>query len=147
GKAATTFDLDVAGESNFDGRVKIGASAFPTFTGASSYELSVGGGVLAEEVLVQLQSAWADYVFEKEYKLPSLTEVERFIAAEKHLPGVASAKEIAENGLNLGDMQKTQMEKIEELYLHMIALEKEVRGLQAENATLNATIEQLKQRN
>lgn len=136
GKAPTDFDLDVAGESNFDGRVKIGAAAFPTFAGAAAYELVVGGGILAEEVLVRLQSSWADYVFEKGYELHPLSEVEAFIQQEKHLPGIASAKEIAENGLNLGEMQKAQMEKIEEIYLHLIALEKRVNALEAQNKQL-----------
>ncbi|MDO8969160.1 MAG: hypothetical protein Q7U74_00640, partial [Saprospiraceae bacterium] len=98
-----------------------------------------GGGIIAEEVLVQLESAWADYVFEQDYELKSLAEVEHFIAQKKHLPGVVSAKEVAENGLNLGEMQRAQMEKIEELYLHLIALEKRVNQLEVENAALKAT--------
>lgn len=145
GKAPSGFDLDVAGESNFDGRVKIGANAFPTFSGAASYELAVGGGIVAEEVLVGLQP-WADYVFESDYDLKPLAAVENFIQKEKHLPGVASAKEIAENGLNLGEMQKTQMEKIEELFLHMIAMEKELNALKAENSSLKAKVELLENR-
>ncbi len=136
GKAATTFDLDVAGQSNFDGRVKVGATNFPS---SVDFQLAVGGGIIAEEVLVQLESAWADYVFEQDYELKPLSEVERFIGQQKHLPGVVSAKEVAENGLNLGEMQRAQMEKIEELYLHLIALEKRVNQLEAENATLKAT--------
>jgi len=81
---------------------------------------------------------WPDYVFEKGYELKPLTEVENFINTEKHLPGVSSAKTIAENGLNLGEMQKMQMEKIEELYLHLIALEKRVKQLEEENTALKA---------
>ncbi len=76
-----------------------------------------------------------------------LAEVESFIQKEKHLPGVASSKEIAENGLNLGEMQKTQMEKIEELYLHMIAMDKELNALKAENSNLKAKVELLENRN
>lgn len=147
GKAPTDFDLDVAGESNFDGRVKIGATAFPTFAGAAAYELVVGGGILAEEVLVRLQSSWADYVFEKGYELHPLSEVEAFIQQEKHLPGIASAKEVAENGLNLGEMQKAQMEKIEEIYLHLIALEKRVNALEAQNRQLEVENAALKANN
>ncbi len=144
GKSPTTFNLDVAGQSNFDGRVKIGAVSFPT---ATSYQLAVGGGVIAEEVLVQLESAWADYVFDKGYELKPLSEVERFITAEKHLPGVVSAKEVADTGLNLGQMQKAQMEKIEELYLHLIEMDKQLTSLKAENTALKAKFEQLEQRN
>lgn len=134
GKAPTTFDLDVAGTSNFDGRVKIGAASFPS---AASYELAVGGGIIAEEVLVRLQP-WPDYVFEPDYPLPSLQEVEAYVEREKHLPGVTPACDIESSGLNLGQMQKMQMEKIEELFLHLIALEKRIQILEAENAALKA---------
>lgn len=133
GKAPTAFDLDVAGESNFDTRVKIAAGNFPSST---DYKLAVGGGIIAEEVLVQLEGAWADYVFEKDYALKPLSEVETYIAQEKHLPGVSSAKSVAETGLNLGEMQRIQMEKIEELFLHLITLEKRVKQLEEENASL-----------
>ncbi|MFN0175919.1 MAG: hypothetical protein ACKVU0_14805 [Saprospiraceae bacterium] len=145
GKAATGFDLDVLGESNFDGRVKIGAANFPTFAGAAAYELAVGGGIIAEEVLVRLQGNWADYVFEENYQLNPLSEIEAFVQKEKHLPGIASAKEVETNGLNLGEMQKAQMEKIEELYLHMIALDKEMKSVKAENAALKAKLEQMEE--
>ncbi|MCS7036330.1 MAG: hypothetical protein RMJ33_11025 [Saprospiraceae bacterium] len=139
GKApSATFDLDVAGSSNFDGRVKIGATNFP---GSASYELAVGGGIIAEEVLVRLQP-WPDYVFEADYRLPTLSEVETFIQREKHLPGVTPAREVETSGLNLGQMQKMQMEKIEELYLHLIALEKRIQALEAENAALKAAQQQ-----
>ncbi|MEQ1745535.1 MAG: hypothetical protein ABMA02_08920, partial [Saprospiraceae bacterium] len=140
GKAATGFDLDVAGASNFDGRVKIGAALFPT---SLSYELAVGGGIMAEEVMVRMQP-WPDYVFEKDYALKPLSEVANFIEKQKHLPGVASAKEVETQGLNLGQMQKVQMEKIEELYLHLIALEKRVIALEGQNATLSAENQQLR---
>lgn len=144
GKAATLFDLDVAGQTNFDGRVKIGANNFPN---PGSYELAVGGGVIAEEVLVQLEGAWPDYVFSTDYALKPLSEVATFIATEKHLPGVVSAKEVAEKGLDLGEMQKSQMEKIEELYLHLIAMDQKLAALKAENSALKAKMEQLEARN
>jgi hypothetical protein len=144
GKAATLFDLDVAGQSNFDGRVKIGANNFPN---PGSYELAVGGGIIAEEVLVQLEGVWPDYVFDHNYALKPLSEIETFIAHEKHLPGVVSAKEVAERGLDLGEMQKAQMEKIEELYLHMIAMDKKMADLKAENSVLKAQVTALEARN
>ena len=120
--------------------MKVGAASFPTFAGADTYELAVGGGIIAEEVLVRMQSGWADYVFADDYAVKPLSEVEAFVQKENHLPGVPSAAEVAENGLNLGEMQKTQMEKIEELYLHMIAMEKRMNALEAENAALKAEI-------
>lgn len=130
GIAASSFRLDVNGESNFRQRVKIGANNF-----ATDYLLSVGGGVMAEEVRVQLQP-WADYVFEKNYPLMPLSEVEKFVEKEKHLPGIATANEVETNGLNLGEMQNAQMEKIEEIFLHLIDLEKRVNALEAQNKQL-----------
>lgn len=141
GKApSASFDLDVAGESSFDGRVKIGAANFPT---SAFHKLAVGGGIFAEEVTVQVQP-WPDYVFESGYELKSLPEVEHYIQQEKHLPGVKNAAEIGKNGLDLGEMQKAQMEKIEELYLHVIEMDKQLKTLKAENEALKAQVESLK---
>ncbi len=67
-----------------------------------------------------LSSQWADYVFEENYDLPKLEEVEQFIKDNKHLPNVPSAKEVADSGIELGEMTKIQQEKIEELTLYII---------------------------
>jgi hypothetical protein len=88
------------------------------------YKLAVEGTIGARKVVVT-QASWADYVFEKDYPLPTMQEVEQYISRHKHLPGVPSAKEIASNGIDLGDMQKIHMQKIEELTLYMIELKKE----------------------
>ncbi len=109
------------------------------------HELYVNGSIIAEEVVVKLQGNWPDYVMEENYKLKPLSEVEAFVQKEKHLPGVPSAVEVAENGISLGEMQKTQMEKIEELYLHMIAMEKRMNALEAENTALKAELKSSKQ--
>jgi len=61
-----------------------------------------------------------DYVFEKDYKLLSLKEVEKKISAEKHLPEVPSAAEMKKNGVNLSDLNMTLLKKVEELTLYMI---------------------------
>jgi hypothetical protein len=89
-----------------------------------TYKLSVNGNIRSKEVVVE--TGWADYVFEKKYKLKSLEDVEKFIEQNKHLPGIPSAAEIEKNGLQIGDTQKKMMEKIEELTLYMIALKKEI---------------------
>jgi len=96
---------------------------FPTTAGSvnvSNYNLFVKGGILTEEVRVTLVSQWADYVFDKNYKLMNLTDVEDFISNKGHLPNVPSAKEVKENGIELGEMTKIQQEKIEELTLYII---------------------------
>jgi hypothetical protein len=142
GNAAVSGTLQVGADANFSTRVKIGAANYPS---SSSYELAVGGGIFAEEVRVELQP-WPDYVFEQGYDLKPLSEVARYIQTEKHLPGVTAAKEVAQNGLNLGEMQKMQMEKIEELYLHLIDMDSKMKAMQAENAALKAKVEQLEKR-
>ena len=105
-----------------DGNVGIGTSN-PT------YKLSVLGNIRSTEVVVE--TGWADYVFSEKYKLPKLEEVEKFIQQNKHLPNIPSAKEVEENGLYLGDMQKRMMEKIEELTLYVIELKKEIEKIKS----------------
>jgi hypothetical protein len=91
-----------------------------TTTQATGYALSVNGKVACEEVLVEDLVNWPDYVFADDYKLMSLDELEKSIKENNHLPGLPSAAEIEENGLQLGDMQKRLMEKVEELTLYTI---------------------------
>ncbi|EFK58574.1 hypothetical protein ACFU8T_13350 [Sphingobacterium spiritivorum] len=86
-------------------------------------KLAVNGNIRAREIKVETTN-WPDYVFEEEYKLTPLAEVETFIKANKHLPDVPSAKEIEEEGLSVGEMNKLMMKKIEELTLHLIEKEK-----------------------
>jgi hypothetical protein len=108
---------------NVAGQVSIGVSV----AAASGYKLTVDGKVLCEEVKVKLRSSgWPDYVFDKKYKLPLLIEVEKFIQQNKHLPNIPSAAEVEKNGIEVGDMQKRMMEKIEELTLYIIDLKKEI---------------------
>ncbi|MEO8235447.1 MAG: hypothetical protein ABI549_08540, partial [Flavobacterium sp.] len=94
--------------------------------------------IIAEgvDVGVSLNSTWADYVFSKEYKLPTLQEVERQIQEKGHLFNLPSAKEVAENGISLGEMAKIQQEKIEELTLYLIQQNKEIEELKALVKTL-----------
>jgi hypothetical protein len=81
-------------------------------------KLSVNGTVRAKEVIVD--SGWSDFVFDKSYKLKALSETEAFIKAEKHLPNIPSAQEVAEHGVSVGEMQAKLLAKIEELTLHVI---------------------------
>jgi hypothetical protein len=104
------------------GNVGIGTENFGT------YKLAVNGNIRSKEVVVE--SGWADYVFEKNYKLLPLRDVEKFIALNKHLPNIPSAVEIATNGLHLGDTQKKMMEKIEELTLYLIEANKRIERLE-----------------
>ncbi len=106
------------------GGVTIGTTVLP-----NGYKLAVDGKIATEEVLVQLSGNWPDYVFDETYELLSLDKVESFIAEYKHLPGIPSATVIEEKGIEIGEMQKMQMEKIEELTLYIIELQKEIKSL------------------
>ena len=98
------------------------------------FRLSVNGGMRAKEVVVE--TGWSDFVFEEGYELLSLQQVEAFIARHGHLPDIPSAAEVAANGVNLGEMDAKLLQKIEELTLHLIALEKRLMQLEAENIAL-----------
>lgn len=117
------------------GKVLIGTLLAP-----ANYKLAVGGNIIAERVTVKLVSNWADYVFDKDYKLPSLQEIEEYIKKYKHLPGIPSVKEVAENGIDIGDQQSLLLQKIEELTLHMIRMNKEMDLLKKENKELRKEI-------
>jgi len=103
-------------------------------TTTPKYELSVNGTIVAKSaVLVEnLAGEWPDYVFKKDYSLMPLGEVGKFIDLNHHLPGVPSQEEIKKEGLNLGEMEMIMMQKIEELTLHMIQLEKKNELLKGE---------------
>jgi trimeric autotransporter adhesin len=81
-------------------------------------------------------STWADYVFNEDYKLMSLLEVESFIKLNKHLPEIPSADEVKENGHKLGEMDVLLLKKVEELTLYLIDLKREVDSLKEENKFL-----------
>ncbi|MFT5889972.1 MAG: hypothetical protein ACI9Y7_000060 [Dokdonia sp.] len=90
------------------------------------YRLAVGGKVLAEGVRIELQKQWPDYVFANDYQLKTIEEVSAFIQDNGHLPNVPAAATIETEGIDLGEMQVIQMEKIEELTLYIISLKKEI---------------------
>jgi len=95
-----------------------------------SYKLAVNGSINAAEVKVTATIPGPDYVFEKDYKLPTLGEIESYITKNKHLPEVPSAKEMEENGLQLGEMNLLLLKKIEELTLYMIEQQKRIEQLE-----------------
>jgi hypothetical protein len=99
------------------GNVGIG-TAFP------AEKLSVNGKIRAHEIKVEL-TGWSDFVFAKDYILPTLQETEQHIKEKGHLPGIPSAAEVEKNGIELGDMNKKLLQKIEELTLYLIEMKKE----------------------
>lgn len=125
------------------------ANLFPATAGGvdvSTYQLFVKGGILTEEVRVNLKSTnnWADYVFAEGYNLRPLAEVEQYIAENGHLPNVPSAKQVKEDGIELGDMARIQQEKIEELTLYAIAQDKQIENQNKKLEQQQKEIEELK---
>lgn len=95
--------------------------------------LSVNGKIRAHEIKVETAN-WPDYVFAKDYKLPSLQETEKHINEKGHLPGIPSAQAVKTNGIDLGEMNAKLLQKIEELTLHVIEQNKQ---LQLQNRRIN----------
>ena len=97
-------------------------------TAAPQSKLAVNGTVTAKQVKVT-QTGWPDYVFQPGYHLPNLSTLESFIGKEHHLPGIPTEEEIKDKGLDLGEMQKKEMQKIEELTLLLIQQQHEIDSL------------------
>lgn len=91
--------------------------------------------ITAKNINVELGNA-ADYVFEEGYDLKSLGEVEEYVKSNKHLPGVPSASEFQDKGMNVSEMSNLLLEKVEELTLHLIRMQKEIDQLREENDAL-----------
>ena len=106
-------------------------------TGA--YSMFVTDGIVTEEVVVKLKADWPDYVFKPAYRLMPLEELEAFIGNNQHLPNVPSANEVANEGQKLGENQKVLVEKVEELTLYLIQLNKELQAAQAKIEALEAS--------
>lgn len=114
-----TMYINGTGNSNY-----IAGSLGIGMVNTGSHKLAVEGSIGARRVKVT-QGTWADFVFHPDYQLPSLMELEHFIKENKHLPEIPSEKEVAQDGLDLGDMNKKLLQKIEELTLYIIDLKKE----------------------
>ena len=98
----------------------------------SSYRLFVKDGIKTEKVKVEFANVngWADYVFNDDYKLMSLNEIEKFIIKNKHLPEVPTAEEVVKNGIELKEMNVLLLKKVEEITLLLIKVNKKVEVLE-----------------
>lgn len=113
-----------------DGNVGIGT------TNPGTYKLAVEGTVGARRIKVTQQTSWADFVFHDNYRLPSLQELEAYIQQHKHLPDVPTAKEVQENGIDIGNINATLLQKVEELTLYIIQLNKKNEALEKRIAAM-----------
>ncbi len=118
------------------------AFSISTFDGTTPREIfkvnGKSGITYAREIKVDLNQ-WPDYVFEEGYELMSLDEVEAYIKKNGHLPGVPSAEEVESEGIGVGETDKILLQKMEEMTLYMIELQKQ-------NEALKKEIEILKKR-
>jgi hypothetical protein len=99
-----------------------------------NFRLAVNGRVRAKEIVVD--TGWSDFVFEPSYQLLSLPQVEAHISKHGHLPEIPSAKEVAEQGVKVGEMHSKLLQKVEELTLHLIDMDKRIKSLERENNQL-----------
>lgn len=126
-----------AGGSNYhlfvrnDGRVSIGLDPLAANTFKGDYRLYVNKGIMTTKLKVALTTSveWSDFVFDEDYELMPLNKVEAYVTEHHHLPGVPSAEEVKKNGIDVATMDAKLLEKIEELTLHMIELEKKYNAL------------------
>jgi hypothetical protein len=137
------YKFYVSGHSNVNGALVVGDpslitsttpfSLYNPTTNPNGYSLFVVGGIMCEKakVCVKSTSDWSDYVFANDYKLLSLSEVERFIKANKHLPDVPSAEEVTKAGIDIAKMDAKLLQKIEELTLYVIEQQKQIEELKA----------------
>ncbi|TKG87808.1 hypothetical protein EYV94_27940 [Puteibacter caeruleilacunae] len=122
---------------HWSGKVGIG-------TTSPDYLLDVNGTMRAKEVKVNLNEG-PDYVFEDDYDLKSLEEVDQFVKERKHLPDVPSAKQMEKEGIGLAEMNKLLLQKVEELTLYTIKQEKEIAGLKSDRKEFIQRLNDLEQ--
>jgi hypothetical protein len=102
-----------------------------TIPAGSTYKMAVSGGIITEKVRVATNGTtfWADFVFDKSYKLRTLSEVAQYIKLNKHLPDVPSTAEVTQEGIDLANTQAILLQKIEELTLYVIEQDKKINQL------------------
>lgn len=118
-------DVIIAGAQNAtNGNVGIGT------TDTKGYKLAVNGDAMFTRIKVKTYSTWPDFVFGEDYKLLPLQELETYVKMHNHLPDVPSAEEVAKEGVDVGEMNKILLQKIEELTLHLIEQGKKIAAQQ-----------------
>jgi len=106
-----------------------------TTAGTDAFTVKDNGYVYARELIVK-RDGWEDRVFENDYKLLTLTELENFITQNKHLPGIPTEADVLKNGIKTGEMDALLLNKVEELTLYLIEQNKKIDILIKENVEL-----------
>ncbi|CAM4405576.1 beta strand repeat-containing protein [Flavobacterium terrigena] len=120
-----------------------------SFITNADYQLIVKKGIRTEKVRVDIASVknWADYVFEDDYKLMSLKELDQYIKTNGHLPNIPTSEEVVKHGVDLGEMNSKLLEKVEELTLYTIDLNKKNESQQKVIDDLISRLEKLEKNN
>jgi hypothetical protein len=114
-----------------DGAVSIGYNRCSTTYAYPYLRLSVDGTIVAKQIFVSLE-AWPDIVFSKDYSLMPLEKISNYISENHSLPGIPKENEIKQNGINLGEMNAKLFQKIEELTLYIIEIDRKNKEQQKE---------------
>ena len=92
-------------------------------------KLDVNGAIRAHEVKVCVNQG-CDYVFADDYKLMNLNDLSTFVKTNQHLPEVAPAVQMEDEGINLSEMNTLLLKKVEELTLYVIELNRKIEILE-----------------
>ncbi len=121
-------------------QVKANGSVAIGTTDTKGYKLAVNGSGIFTKVVVKSYANWPDFVFHPNYTLPALSEVEQFVTKNQHLPGIPSASEIEKEGIDVGEMNKQLLQKVEEQMLYIIEMNKQLAALSKEVEVLKQQI-------
>ncbi|MCW3789223.1 hypothetical protein [Plebeiibacterium sediminum] len=144
GKWYSNFKLDGNGNGYFRGKLTVNSNQYVMGnvgigTTSPSCRLQVLGTIQATEIKVEAQTA--DFVFSDNYKLKNLSDVDTYIKTYKHLPDIPSAKEMEASGVNLAEMNKLLLQKVEELTLYAIKQEEARNKEQEKRENLKVELE------
>jgi hypothetical protein len=112
-------------------------------TNPQGYKLAVNGSAIATSMTVKLYANWPDFVFKPTYQLPALSDIKTYIDKNHHLPDVPTAAEVEKNGINLGEMNKVLLQKVEELTLYLLEKDKQIKALEQQTIRFQSQQKQI----